>query len=105
MGSEESITKMTLVKFNEKAYCKMIAHAAKYPHCTLNGILLAKASSLNTKEVEFVDTIPLFHISINLIPMAEIALMQVLLIIKNMKTCILEFYYRLMSLLQKRDWA
>lgn len=68
---------MTIVKFNEKAYCKMIAQAAKYPHCTLNGILLAKASSINSKEIEFVDAIPLFHICINLIPMAEIALMQV----------------------------
>lgn len=68
---------MTVVKFNEKAYCKMIAHAAKYPHCTLNGILLAKSSTISSKEVEFVDVIPLFHICINLIPMAEIALMQV----------------------------
>lgn len=68
---------MTVVKFNEKAYCKMIAHSAKYPHCTLNGILLAKASSINSKEIEFVEAIPLFHICVNLIPMAEIALMQV----------------------------
>lgn len=68
---------MTIVRFGEKAYCKIIAHASKYPHCTLNGLLLAKASAINSKEIEFVDAIPLFHISINLIPMAEIALMQV----------------------------
>lgn len=68
---------MTIVKFNEAAYCKIIAHAAKYPHCTLNGVLLAKASSINSKEIEFVDVVPLFHICVNLIPMAEIALMQV----------------------------
>lgn len=68
---------MTVIKFNEKAYCKMIAHTAKYPHCTVNGVLLAKNSTINSKEVEFVDSIPLFHICINLIPMAEIALMQV----------------------------
>lgn len=68
---------MTVVKFNEKAYSKMIAHAAKYPHCALNGVILAKPSTNNTKEIEFVDVIPLFHICINLIPMAEIALMQV----------------------------
>lgn len=78
---------MTVVKFNEKVYCKMIAHAAKYPHCTLNGILLAKAATINSKEVEFVDVVPLFHISINLIPMAEIALMQVSFYIKEKTDC------------------
>lgn len=68
---------MTNIKLSGKAYCKMILHALKYPHCTVNGVLLAKTSSLGDKEVEFVDSIPLFHICINLTPMAEIALMQV----------------------------
>lgn len=68
---------MTNTKFSGKAYCKMILHALKYPHCTVNGVLLAKTSSLGDKEVEFVDSVPLFHICINLTPMAEIALMQV----------------------------
>ncbi|XP_028133705.1 ER membrane protein complex subunit 8 [Diabrotica virgifera virgifera] len=67
---------MTSIKFTEQAYCKMILHASKYPHCTVNGILLTK-SSPNNKEVEFVDCVPLFHVCINLTPMAEIALMQI----------------------------
>lgn len=68
---------MTSIKFTEMAYCKMILHAAKYPHCTVNGILLAKTNTNNCKEIEFVDSIPLFHVCINLTPMAEISLMQV----------------------------
>ncbi|KAB0796842.1 hypothetical protein PPYR_10903 [Photinus pyralis] len=58
-----------------KAYCKIILHAAKYPHCSINGVLLAKSST--KKEIEFVDAIPLFHNALNLIPMAEIALAQI----------------------------
>lgn len=69
---------MNVLKINDKAFCKMVAHAAKYPHCTVNGVLLAKSSS-NNKEIEFVDAIPLFHICINLTPMTEVALMQVLI--------------------------
>nr|CAH7724734.1 unnamed protein product [Callosobruchus chinensis] len=68
---------MTSVKLSENAYCKMIMHAVKYPHCSVNGLLLSKSSSSNPKDVEFVEAIPLFHINTNLIPMAEIALMQV----------------------------
>lgn len=68
---------MSDITINAKAYCKLILHAAKYPHCTINGILLAKTSNKN-KELEFVDAIPLFHIGLNLTPMAEIALTQVI---------------------------
>ncbi|CAG9859526.1 unnamed protein product [Phyllotreta striolata] len=67
---------MSSIKFTEIAYCKMILHAIKYPHCTVNGVLLAKPSNSNN-EVEFVDCIPLFHVCVNLTPMAEIALMQI----------------------------
>lgn len=69
---------MSEVTFSAKAYCKIILHAAKYPHCSVNGVLLSKSSGSNkSKEIEFVDAIPLFHIAINLTPMAEVALMQV----------------------------
>lgn len=67
---------MSEITINAKAYCKVILHAAKYPHCAVNGILLAKTSNKN-KELEFVDAIPLFHLALNLTPMAEIALTQV----------------------------
>lgn len=67
---------MSEITINAKAYCKLILHAAKYPHCAVNGVLLAKVSN-KSKELEFVDAIPLFHVGLNLTPMAEIALTQV----------------------------
>ncbi|XP_050300734.1 ER membrane protein complex subunit 8/9 homolog [Anthonomus grandis grandis] len=68
---------MTEVKFSARAFCKMILHAVKYPHCAINGVLLAKSHATTSKEIEFVDAVPLFHICLNLTPMAEIALMQI----------------------------
>ncbi|ENN72225.1 ER membrane protein complex subunit 8/9 homolog [Dendroctonus ponderosae] len=67
---------MSEVKFSAKAFCKIILHAAKYPHCAINGVLLAKPNA-GSREIEFVDAVPLFHISLHLTPMSEIALMQV----------------------------
>lgn len=67
------------VTMNAKAYSKIILHATKYPHCSVNGVLLAKASG-NKSKVEYVDAVPLFHISLNLTPMAEVALTQVSLL-------------------------
>lgn len=67
---------MSDIKINAKAYCKLILHAVKYPHCAVNGVLLAKCSAKN-KEIEFVDAVPLFHLALNLTPMAEVALTQV----------------------------
>lgn len=71
---------MSDIKINAKAYCKLILHAAKYPHCAVNGVLLAKCSPKN-KEIEFVDAVPLFHLALNLTPMAEVALTQVSLML------------------------
>ncbi|XP_044268984.1 ER membrane protein complex subunit 8/9 homolog [Tribolium madens] len=68
---------MSDITFSAKAYCKIILHAAKYPHCSVNGVLLSKSSAAKSKEIEFVDAVPLFHIALNLTPMAEIALMQI----------------------------
>lgn len=63
---------MTLYKFSERAYAKMIFHAAKYPHLAVNGVLLSSKT-----EGEIVDAIPLFHQCLYVTPMVEIALMQV----------------------------
>jgi hypothetical protein len=49
------------------AYCKLILHAAKYPHAAVNGLLLAKKPTDSDGEddkkedVEILDAIPLFH--------------------------------------------
>ena len=74
-----------MVIISVQAYCKMILHAAKYPHNTVNGILLATArkdTPSDRKEVVVCDAVPLFHISIHLTPMSEVALLQVRFLIK-----------------------
>lgn len=71
---------MADVSFSSRAYCKIILHAAKYPHCAINGLLLAKQKNKgDSKSVELriEDVIPLFHICLHVSPMAEIALTMV----------------------------
>ncbi|ELT87052.1 hypothetical protein CAPTEDRAFT_111303 [Capitella teleta] len=64
---------------SSRAYCKMVLHAAKYPHCAVNGVLLAeKRQSGEMKTIDLIDAIPLFHLSLSLAPMMEVALIQVL---------------------------
>jgi len=64
---------------NAKAYVKPILHAAKYPHCAVNGVLLAELTkNKDGKVVKLVDAVPLFHSSLTLAPMMEIALTQVI---------------------------
>lgn len=57
----------------------MILHAAKYPHCAVNGVLLSgnKDGSSRASTVQIEDVIPLFHQCLNVSPMAEVALVQV----------------------------
>lgn len=70
---------MKEVIFSPNAYCKIMMHSAKYPHCAINGVLLATddKSDEKLKSITFVDVIPLFHICLPVTPMAEIALSQV----------------------------
>lgn len=69
------------VTLETKAYAKLMLHAAKYPHCAVNGILLADGSKVKdgnrNQDLEIVDAIPLFHHSHYVSPMAEVALTQV----------------------------
>lgn len=61
-----------------RAYCKILLHAVKHPHCAVNGVLLAEdGKSKDRKTVKFVDCIPLFHLTLSLSPMLEAALLQV----------------------------
>lgn len=62
---------MSKVSFSTLAYCKMVAHAAKYPHCEVNGLLVAENSTKGDKLV-IVDTVPLFHQCLHVSPMSEI---------------------------------
>ena len=63
-----------------RAYAKMLLHAMKYPHHAVNGIFLAERKrnkEHNSGPVNIVDCVPLFHLSLSLTPMLEVAMMQV----------------------------
>ncbi|XP_058116943.1 ER membrane protein complex subunit 8/9 homolog [Anopheles ziemanni] len=64
---------MSEILFDARAYCKIMLHAAKYPHLAVNGLLLAEAG----KPSVIVDAVPLFHQCLQVSPMAEVALVQV----------------------------
>ncbi|KAG6465531.1 ER membrane protein complex subunit 8/9 homolog [Manduca sexta] len=78
------------------AYAKIILHAAKYPHCAVNGILLADATKIRdgarNQDLDIVDTVPLFHHSHNLSPMAEIALTQIETVAQSSNRVIAGYY-------------
>lgn len=67
---------MTEIKFTLRAYAKLFVHVLKYPHCQVNGVLIAKIQK-DRDQVLFVDAVPLFHILPGLSPMYEIALQQI----------------------------
>ena len=73
--------KMSACELSKLAYSKIILHALKYPHTAINGILLAPEGS-NSHSLKYVDAIPLFHHNLGLTPMLEVALMQVIYILK-----------------------
>lgn len=57
----------------------MLLHAAKYPHCAVNGLFVAEKQKEKKKDshnvpVLCVDCIPLFHGTLALAPMLEVAL-------------------------------
>lgn len=58
------------------AYAKMVMHINKYPHLTVNGVLLGTKSKNGDAAIRIVDYIPLFH-GATLAPMLEAAMMLV----------------------------
>lgn len=57
----------------------MLLHAAKYPHYAVNGLLVAektkdKKKDSHSEPVLCVDCVPLFHGTLSLAPMLEVAL-------------------------------
>lgn len=68
------------MKLTTQAYCKMLLHGAKYPHCAVNGLLVAERPPGAPRRDQpgspslFVDCIPLFHGTLALAPMLEVAL-------------------------------
>jgi ER membrane protein complex subunit 8/9 len=69
---------MAEIVMKKKAYVKPLLHAAKYPHCAINGVLLAEQQKHKEDRVlKLVDAVPLLHSSLTLTPMIEVALCQV----------------------------
>lgn len=67
------------IKLTTQAYCKMLLHAAKYPQCAVNGLLVAEKQKEKKKDTHSVpilcvDCVPLFHVTLALAPMLEVAL-------------------------------
>lgn len=63
--------------FSARCYLKIVMHAFRYPHATVNGVLIMEKKGKSNKQNRFVDAIPLFHSGHGLAPMMEIALTQV----------------------------
>nr|CAG4645772.1 EOG090X0C9C [Lynceus sp. MCZ IZ 141354] len=63
----------SIIEISNLAYAKLIMHAAKYPHSSVNGLLIGKGSST----LSVTDAVPLFHQNLNLAPMLEAALLHV----------------------------
>ncbi|KAH9966293.1 UPF0172-domain-containing protein [Russula compacta] len=62
-----------LFRLTDLAYTKLILHALKYPHQTINGVLLGTQPTPNAP-VDVVDAVPLQHHWTNLTPMTEVGL-------------------------------
>lgn len=60
-----------------KAYAKIVLHCCKYPHRSVNGVVVGTVSTKKDHAVLIQDAIPLFHLSLGLAPMLEVALSQV----------------------------
>ena len=63
------------VSISSRAYSKILLHASKYPHKAVCGVVIAHENSDN--KIEVLDAVPLFHLSLGLAPMMEVALTQV----------------------------
>jgi hypothetical protein len=60
-------------QLNDLAHTKVICHALKYPHKTVNGLLLGHRHTSDAL-IEIVDAVPLQHHWTNLSPMMEVGL-------------------------------
>ncbi|XP_077246146.1 ER membrane protein complex subunit 8/9 homolog [Tasmannia lanceolata] len=66
-------------EMGQKAYIKLVLHALKHKTSAINGILLGRLPNNNDNNsvVEIVDSVPLSHSQIPLLPTLEIALIQI----------------------------
>lgn len=79
-------------------YLKAILHAFKYPTQSVNGVLLG---TKNDSVIEIKEAVPLLHTRLSLLPLLEVALMQVSVVlyllnqneINNFDLSIVGYYY------------
>ena len=72
MRSSPSDTSMISYTVFDKAYIKIVLHAAKYPHKRVNGVLIGKDAGSGA--IQFVDSVPLLHHWTGLSPSTEIGI-------------------------------
>lgn len=61
-------------EIHQNAYIKLVLHALNHPTSAVNAVLLGRSAGAG---VEIVDSVPLFHSQIGLLPPLEIALIMV----------------------------
>ncbi|CAI9088185.1 OLC1v1022444C1 [Oldenlandia corymbosa var. corymbosa] len=64
-------------EIHQNAYIKLVLHALKHQTSAVNGVLLGRLSAGNDDTVEIVESVPLFHSQIGLLPPLEIALIMI----------------------------
>ncbi|EDV21683.1 ER membrane protein complex subunit 8 [Trichoplax sp. H2] len=79
------------ITVKSRSYAKILLHAAKYPHCKVDGLLIGKLTN-NGRDALATDAIPLFHTSHGLTPMLEIALSQAEAYAESQKLSIVGYY-------------
>uniref|UniRef100_M1AGM7 Neighbor of COX4 n=1 Tax=Solanum tuberosum TaxID=4113 RepID=M1AGM7_SOLTU len=62
-------------EIHQNAYIKLILHASKHKTSAVNGVLLGRISG-DSAVVEIVESVPLFHSQIGVLPPLEIALIM-----------------------------
>ena len=82
---------MDKTAISPRAYSKILLHACKYPHKSINGILLGEPTE-KSDSPRVLDAIPLFHQCLGLAPMLEIALTQIDTYCRTKKLQIIGYY-------------
>ncbi|KAG0586274.1 hypothetical protein KC19_2G077900 [Ceratodon purpureus] len=70
---------MATYELRQTAYVKLVLHALKHSTSAVNGVLIGRVGAGEGKStgVEVTDCVPLFHGQLGLLPMLELALLQV----------------------------
>jgi len=84
---------MSEIVISIRCYVKIVMHCLKYPHSTVNGLILCEKKKKNSiNYIEFVDCVPLFHSGHGLTPCLEMALIQISNYYKNSAVTIGGYY-------------